>query len=129
MTTQVELSITVVYSPAPRVLHEITLALPAGACVRDALAASAQDARFAEAASAAVSSHMGASVGVDTNVGIGVWGKKAALHQLLMSQDRIELYRPLRVDPKVARRERFKKQGAKSAGLFAKRRPGAKPGY
>jgi uncharacterized protein len=123
MTTQVKLSITVVYSPAPRVLHEITLALPAGACVRDALAASAQD------ASAAVSSHMGASVGVDTNVGIGVWGKKAALHQLLMPQDRIELYRPLRVDPKVARRERFKKQGAKSAGLFAKRRPGAKPGY
>jgi len=29
----------------------------------------------------------------------------------------------------VARRERFQKQGAKTAGLFAKRRAGAKPGY
>ncbi|MFY8043382.1 MAG: RnfH family protein, partial [Rhodoferax sp.] len=29
----------------------------------------------------------------------------------------------------VARRERFANQGAKSAGLFAKRRSGAKAGY
>jgi uncharacterized protein len=124
MTAQVELKITVVYSPAPRVLHELALALPAGACVQDALAACAKDARFAQALSA-MPAHKGTSVGI----GIGIWGKKAALHQPLMPQDRIELYRPLRVDPKVARRERFKKQGAKSAGLFAKRRPGAKPGY
>jgi sulfur carrier protein len=46
-----------------------------------------------------------------------------------MSGERIEFYRPLRVDPKVARRERFARQGAKSAGLFAKKRPGAKAGY
>ena len=47
----------------------------------------------------------------------------AGLHKL------IKAYRGLRVDPMVARHERFKKQGARSAGLFAKRRPGAKPGY
>jgi putative ubiquitin-RnfH superfamily antitoxin RatB of RatAB toxin-antitoxin module len=41
----------------------------------------------------------------------------------------VEIYRGLLVDPKVARRERFRKQGARAAGLFAKRRPGAKPGY
>jgi hypothetical protein len=29
----------------------------------------------------------------------------------------------------VARRERFSKQGAKSAGLFAQRRAGSKAGY
>jgi len=29
----------------------------------------------------------------------------------------------------VARRERFRKQGTRGAGLFANRRPGAKPGY
>jgi len=39
------------------------------------------------------------------------------------------LWRPLRVDPKLARRERFGQQGARAAGLFARRRPGAKPGY
>jgi sulfur carrier protein len=43
--------------------------------------------------------------------------------------DRVEVYRGLKVDPKVARRERFRSQGARAAGLFAKRRPGAKPGY
>jgi uncharacterized protein len=29
----------------------------------------------------------------------------------------------------VARRERFAKQGARTSGLFAKRRPGGKAGY
>jgi sulfur carrier protein len=47
----------------------------------------------------------------------------------LRDQDRVEFYRGLRVDPKVARRERFSKQGARASGLFAKRRPGSKPGY
>jgi hypothetical protein len=44
----------------------------------------------------------------------------------LQEGDRLEVLRPLRVDPKVARRERFQRQGAKTAGLFAKRRTGAK---
>src|SRR5450830_17660 len=43
--------------------------------------------------------------------------------------DRIELCRALVVDPKVARRERFAKQGARGTGLFARRRPGAAAGY
>lgn len=60
---------------------------------------------------------------------LGVWGRKALGSQVLQPGDRVELYRPLKVDPKVARRERFVKQGAKAAGLFAKRRVGAKAGY
>jgi sulfur carrier protein len=47
----------------------------------------------------------------------------------LQDGDRLEWLRPLQVDPKVARRERFKRQGAKTAGLFAQRRQGAKAGY
>jgi putative ubiquitin-RnfH superfamily antitoxin RatB of RatAB toxin-antitoxin module len=58
-----------------------------------------------------------------------VWGRKAPPGQLLRDRDRVEIWRPLRVDPKLARRERFGQQGARTAGLFAKRRPGAKPGY
>jgi putative ubiquitin-RnfH superfamily antitoxin RatB of RatAB toxin-antitoxin module len=60
---------------------------------------------------------------------LGVWAHKVQPSTLLHAGDRLEIYRPLRVDPKVARRERFQKQGARSTGLFAKRRPGAKPGY
>jgi putative ubiquitin-RnfH superfamily antitoxin RatB of RatAB toxin-antitoxin module len=106
--------ITVVYSPAPRVVHEWTQLLPVGASVNDALSACAQDARFPKE---------------HAMLSVGVWGKKVRLDHALNDADRVELCRPLRVDPKVARRERFKKQGAKSAGLFAQRRPGAKAGY
>lgn len=60
---------------------------------------------------------------------LGIWGRKVAGSHVLHAGDRLELTRPLTVDPKVARRERFAKQGAKSAGLFAKRRAGAKAGY
>lgn len=60
---------------------------------------------------------------------VGVWGKRAGLNQLLHENDRVEIYRKLRVDPKVARRERFSRQGTKGAGLFSAKRAGAKAGY
>ena len=59
----------------------------------------------------------------------GVWGRQVLSEHVLKEGDRLELYRPLKVDPKVARRQRFKKQGAKRTGLFSKRRPGAAAGY
>jgi uncharacterized protein len=60
---------------------------------------------------------------------VGVWGRKCQPNQVLQEGDRLELYRPLKVDPKVARRERYQKQGPGVAGRFAKLRPGAKQGY
>jgi putative ubiquitin-RnfH superfamily antitoxin RatB of RatAB toxin-antitoxin module len=59
----------------------------------------------------------------------GIWGRRVAASHELQPGDRLELYRGLLVDPKVARRQRFKRQGAKRSGLFATRRPGAVPGY
>jgi uncharacterized protein len=109
------LQITVCTSAAPRKVHTLALSLPSGACVRDALALCEQDSRFA--------------IALQPHVHCAVWGVKAALSQPLAHLDRIELCRPLRVDPKVARRERFAQQGARTSGLFKARRPGAKPGY
>ena len=60
---------------------------------------------------------------------ISVWGQPQALSHELQVGDRVELTRALLVDPKVARRERFRQQGAKTAGLFAHQRPHAKAGY
>lgn len=60
---------------------------------------------------------------------LGVWGRKSTPDHLLKDLDRVEIYRPLTVDPKVARRERFARQGARTAGLFEKKRDGAKAGY
>ena len=58
-----------------------------------------------------------------------VWGKRVELTTPLNDGDRLELLRPLLVDPKEARRLRFNQQGSRAAGLFAKRRQGAKAGY
>ena len=60
---------------------------------------------------------------------LAIWGRKAPGNQVLCPDDRLELVRPLLVDPKVARRERFAHQGAKKAGLFKTRRAGGKAGY
>ncbi len=116
MGTEVWIAVTVVYSSQARKVEEKTLTLEEGSTVEQALAASgfvlptpAQDVPLG---------------------GQGVWGKKVGLTHVLRDQDRLEIYRPLTVDPKVARRERFAGQGAKkAAGLFAKRRSGAKAGY
>ena len=108
-------SVTVLYSPAPRQVLEWVLEVPAGASVRDAVRASG----WPEA-----------SRGTDVAaLEVGVWGRRCSLDQPVRDGDRVEIYRPLLVDPKVARRERFRKQGARAAGLFARQRPGAKPGY
>jgi len=60
---------------------------------------------------------------------VAVWGKSVDMNTLLKDGDRLEVLRPLLVDPKEARRLRFNQQGSRAAGLFAKRRQGAKAGY
>jgi putative ubiquitin-RnfH superfamily antitoxin RatB of RatAB toxin-antitoxin module len=109
------MQVTVVYSPAARQVREWTVVLAEGATVRQAVQASGMVDEFPalDLAQAVV----------------GVWNRKAGWEQPLREGDRIEVYRPLTVDPKVARRERFQKQGARATGLFSKRRPGGKPGY
>ena len=59
----------------------------------------------------------------------GIWGKQVPWTQVVQADDRIELYRPLKVDPKVARRQRFKRQGKGRTGLFANRKSGSAAGY
>jgi putative ubiquitin-RnfH superfamily antitoxin RatB of RatAB toxin-antitoxin module len=59
----------------------------------------------------------------------GIWGRQVPWTHAVQAGDRIELYRPLQVDPKVARRQRFKRQGKGRTGLFAKRKSGSAAGY
>jgi putative ubiquitin-RnfH superfamily antitoxin RatB of RatAB toxin-antitoxin module len=99
--------VTVVYSPAPREVREWHVSLPAGSTVLQAMHASGLAVELS---------------GVDpASVAAGIWGRKVPLGQLVRNNDRIEVYRPLRVDPKVARRERFREQGVRAAGLFARK--------
>ncbi|KAA9133223.1 RnfH family protein [Marinihelvus fidelis] len=47
---------------------------------------------------------------------VGIFGKKAALDQVLNAGDRVEIYRPLQVDPKEVRRARARAQQEKESG-------------
>lgn len=104
------LDITVTASVRPSEVQEWQLQLPAGATVADALHACGLTEPLAELA-------------------CGVWGRLAEPQEPLRDGDRVECCRPLTVDPKLARRQRFASQGARAAGLFAKRRTGSKAGY
>ncbi|MBI2770735.1 MAG: RnfH family protein [Burkholderiales bacterium] len=110
-----KIQVTVAWSPAARQVHEWALSLGQGATVLQALEASGLPALAPE-----MDLH---------DAAVGVWGRKARLNQPLREGDRVEVYRPLKVDPKTARRERFRAQGARAAGLFSKKRAGAKAGY
>ena len=112
------LRITVMYSSHPREVSEHLLELPTLCTVNDALLACQAFENFPN------------NVSIDDGQWTrGVWGRPVTHEYLLRDEDRLEIYRPLKVDPKVARRERFQKQGSRAAGLFATRRNGAKPGY
>ena len=115
MVSDTLLQLSVVYAPKAREWVEVKLSLPAPSTVLHALQQSGLLLQFPEI------DHLHAL--------LGVWGRRVKLDHHLRDLDRIEIYRPLRVDPKVARRERFARQGSRGAGLFVKKRVGAKAGY
>ena len=92
------LPVTLVFSPAPRELRTCSLVLPFGSTLGDALAASGWLVASPELAS----------------LPVGIWGKVQPLQTVLHAGDRIEFYRPLRCDPKVARRERYAQKKLKA---------------
>ncbi|HEY8359084.1 MAG TPA: RnfH family protein [Ramlibacter sp.] len=107
--------VTVMHSTAPRQVLEWVVDVPPGSTVRQAVLASGLPQACPQLDLAACEA--------------GVWGKRCDWDRAVRADDRVEIYRPLLVDPKVARRERFRKQGARAAGLFARQRPGGKAGY
>ena len=80
----------------------IALQLPAGSTVRDALDASGMLARHPE-------------IDLSARNNIGIFGRLVALDAPLADHDRVEIYRPLTVDPKVARQRRVAKIRAAGA--------------
>jgi uncharacterized protein len=96
-----ELRVEVVYCPEPGVNDLSVLHLAQGATVADALHASGVLQRHALVAD---------------ELKLGVWSKPREASSLLRHRDRVEVYRPLTVDPKEARRLRYKRHRDKPAG-------------
>ena len=77
------------------------LELPAGATIADALAAAR---RAAERATVVI------DPGLWEAAPVGVYGELRARSARCEEGDRIELYRPLRADPRASRRERVQRE-------------------
>lgn len=88
------IAVEVAYSPRAGDVDVVALQLPAGATLADAVQASALAQRH----------------GLDAaNLRCGIWGRACEPQTVLRERDRVEIYRPLLVDPKEARRQRYKR--------------------
>jgi len=90
------MKIEVVYSPRAGEIDRTELELPEGSTLRHALNASGLRQRHPE-------------LGRD-EASVGIWGRRQPLQTRLRDRDRVEVYRPLVVDPKEARRQRLRSQ-------------------
>lgn len=83
-----------IFSPRAGEVDESHVDLEEGATVTHAVAASGLAAR-----------HQAADI---LQLSVGVWGRRCEPSRLLKDGDRVEVYRPLLVDPKEARRLRYR---------------------
>lgn len=97
------LNVQVALSPGPREVRLVALSLPVGATVQVALLASGLLTLPAEPAPKEEAGQLH----------VGIWGRKASLDTVLREGDRVECYRGLQVDPKEARRVRYRAHGEK----------------
>ena len=88
------LKIAVAYSPAAGRVELVNLSLAAGATVLQALRESGFLERYP-------------AINLATHK-LGVWGQLREPQDVLRDGDRVEVYRPLKVDPKEARRLRYR---------------------
>ncbi len=96
-----DIEVEVIYCASRSTLDSATLRLPDGASVDDALKAAGILQRHPE---------------IDRDGRrVGIWGRSVSLQQGLRDGDRVEIYRPLLVEPKEARRLRQRSQSAKRA--------------
>ena len=87
-------SVEVIYCAQPGQTDTVALSLPEGATLRTALEASGLLPRH--------------GLSLET-ARVGVWCREKPLDTVLRERDRVEIYRPLTVDPKEARRLRYRR--------------------
>ncbi len=91
------LRVEVAYCAGPGQADVVELVLPVGVCAADAVRASGVLQRHGL---------------VEDGLKLGVWCKLRPPDTPLRDRDRVEIYRPLTVDPKEARRQRYKRHRA-----------------
>ena len=95
------IAVEVAYAAAPHQIDRVVLRLPASSTALQALRASGLADRLDAVALDALT--------------LGLWGRAIEPDTVLRDRDRLELLRPLEVDPKEARRQRYLRDGLKKA--------------
>jgi len=103
----VEIDIEVVHLPAAHQLMSSRLRVPAGTTAGEAVRASGLFVAW--------------SADRLDGLRLGCWGRPCEASTVLRDRDRVELYRPLRVDPKEARRQRHRRDAVRGKPAAAKR--------
>ncbi len=96
------LRVEVALAAEPRRVDCVALQLPPGSTVADAVQASGLLPRHGLA-------------GLD-GLALAVWGRAVSAGSALRDRDRVEMLRPLQVDPKESRRLRYRSQAERRAG-------------
>jgi putative ubiquitin-RnfH superfamily antitoxin RatB of RatAB toxin-antitoxin module len=103
---------------------EVAYAGPAGAFVRTVRLRMPATVRTAIEASGLLAAHPEIDLARNR---VGVWSRLASLDAAVADGDRVEVYRPLQADPKVARRARVEAP-RKGGGKRRRHTEGAGPG-
>lgn len=102
------ITVTVAYSAAARQMDVVELTLAPGATVATAIAQSGLMVR-----------HEDINLEIQK---VGIWGHLCDAQQILRDFDRVEIYRVLLVDPKEARRLRYRRDRTSPAKTASRRR-------
>ena len=114
------MSVELVYAAAPHVLETVTLRLPVGASAGDALRASGFADRFGDLLGDLLGDRSGDRSGeLRDGLRLGLWGRLCAPAETLCDGDRLELLRPLLIDPMEARRQRLRRDGLRKTARRA----------
>ena len=90
------ISVEIAFSPRAGHVQRLTLTLATGSTVAQAMARSGW-------------------TDLPADLRVGIWGRACAPTETLRDRDRVEVYRPLTVDPKEARRQRYRSHKAAKA--------------
>jgi putative ubiquitin-RnfH superfamily antitoxin RatB of RatAB toxin-antitoxin module len=108
MGTATAIEVEVTYSPRAGVVDCVPLRLPPGSTLADAIEASGLVQRHALQPDA---------------LRAGIWSKVREPGALLRDRDRVEIYRALLVDPKEARRQRYKRHRERASAAAPAKSP------
>lgn len=104
------INVSICFCPAPNCVEQLELQTQQGVCARDVLQQAEREHAFLSQLQKKYPQWF-ESAAIDElikNLNLGIFSKRVGLDYAMQTGDRLEIYRPLIIDPKEARRLRYK---------------------